>query len=148
MRIRAPKDFWSGVMFCAFAAVGILTASGYSLGTAGKMGPGYFPLLLGGVLGMLGAILIARSLTLEGEPLPRMQILPLVVLAAAVCLFGLMIERFGLIAALAVLTLLSAWAGPQFRWKEAVALAAALTAFSIGVFVYALGLALPIMPGL
>jgi hypothetical protein len=148
MRIRAPKDFWSGVMFCAFAVVGILTASGYSLGTAGKMGPGYFPLLLGGVLGMLGAILIARSLTLEGEPLPRMQILPLVVLAAAVCLFGLMIERFGLIAALAVLTLLSAWAGPQFRWKEAVALAAALTAFSIGVFVYALGLALPIMPGL
>jgi hypothetical protein len=148
MRIRAPKDFWSGVMFCAFAAVGILTASGYSLGTAGKMGPGYFPLLLGGVLGMLGAILIARSLTLEGEPLPRMQILPLVVLAAAVCLFGLMIERFGLIAALAVLTLLSAWAGPQFRWKEAVALAAALTAFSIGVFVYALGLALPIWPGL
>jgi hypothetical protein len=148
MRIRAPKDFWSGVMFCAFAAVGILTASGYSLGTAGKMGPGYFPLLLGGVLGMLGAILIARSLALDGEPLPRMQIVPLAVLAGAVCLFGVMIERFGLIAALAVLTLLSAWAGPQFRWKEAVALAVALTAFSIGVFVYALGLALPIWPGL
>ena len=44
MRIRAPKDFWSGVMFCGFAAVGILAARGYSLGTAGKMGPGYFPL--------------------------------------------------------------------------------------------------------
>ena len=69
MRIRAPKDFWSGVMFCAFAAVGILTATGYSLGTAGKMGPGYFPLLLGGVLGILGAILIARSLALDGEGL-------------------------------------------------------------------------------
>jgi hypothetical protein len=49
-----PKDFWSGVMLCGFAAVGILTARGYSLGTAGKMGPGYFPLLLGGVLGTLG----------------------------------------------------------------------------------------------
>jgi len=43
MRIRAPKDFWSGVMFCGFAAVAILAARGYSLGTAGKMGPGYFP---------------------------------------------------------------------------------------------------------
>ena len=148
MRIRAPKDFWSGVMFCAFAAVGILTATGYSLGTAGKMGPGYFPLLLGGVLGMLGAILIARSLALDGESLPRMQMLPLAVLAAAVCLFGLLIEPFGLIVALAVLTLLSAWAGPQFRWKEAVALAVALTVFSVGVFVYALGLPLPIWPGL
>jgi hypothetical protein len=148
MRIRAPKDLWSGVMFCAFAAVAVLTASGYSLGTAGKMGPGYFPLLLGGALGVLGAILIARSLALDGEPLPRMQILPLAVLAAAVCLFGVLIEPFGLIAALAVLTLLSAWAGPQFRWTEAVALAVALTVFSIGVFVYVLGLPLPILPGL
>ena len=58
MRIRAPKDFWSGLMFCGFAAVGILAARGYSLGAAGKMGPGYFPLLLGLVLGALGAILI------------------------------------------------------------------------------------------
>jgi hypothetical protein len=148
MRIRAPKDFWSGVMFCGFAAVGILTARGYSLGTAGKMGPGYFPLLLGGVLGMLGAVLIGRSLVLDGEPLPRMQVLPLAVLAAAVCLFGVMIERFGLIAALAVLTLWSASAGPQFRWQEALALAVALTVFSIGVFVYALGLPLPVWPSL
>ena len=61
MKIRAPKDFWSGVMFCGFAAVGILAARGYSLGTAGKMGPGYFPLMLGIVLAALGAILIARS---------------------------------------------------------------------------------------
>jgi hypothetical protein len=148
MRIRAPKDFWSGVMFCAFAVVGILAASGYSLGSAGKMGPGYFPLLLGGVLGMLGAILIGRSVVLDGEPLPRMQVLPLAVLAAAVCLFGVMIERFGLIAALVVLTLWSASAGPQFRWQEAVALAVALTVFSIGVFVYALGLPLPVWPSL
>ena len=71
MRIRAPKDFWAGVMFFAFAVVAILAARGYSLGTAGKMGPGYFPLLLGGVLGVLGAILVGRSLVIDGEPLPR-----------------------------------------------------------------------------
>jgi hypothetical protein len=147
MQIRAPKDFWSGVMFCGFAVVAILAARGYSLGTAGKMGPGYFPLLLGGVLGMLGAVLVGRSLVLDGEPLPRMQVLPLAVLALAVCLFGMLIEPFGLIVALAALTLLSAWAGPQFRWQEALALAVALTAFSIGVFVYALGLPLPVWPG-
>jgi hypothetical protein len=148
MRIRAPKDFWSGVMFCGFAMVGILAARGYSLGSAGKMGPGYFPLLLGGVLAILGAVLIGRSLVLDGEPLPRLQMLPLAVLALAVCLFGVLIEPFGLLVALAVLTLVSAWAGPQFRWNEAVALAVALTVFSVGIFVYALGLPLPIWPSL
>ena len=74
MRIRAPKDFWSGLMFCGFAVAAILAARGYSLGTAGKMGPGYFPLLLGGVLGVLGLILVGRSLALDGEPLPPIHI--------------------------------------------------------------------------
>ena len=148
MRIRAPKDFWSGLMFCGFAVVGILAARGYSLGAAGKMGPGYFPLLLGGVLALLGVVLIARSFVLDGEPLPRFHILPLAVIAVAVCLFGVLIEPFGLVTALAVLTMLSAWAGPQFRWLEAAALTAALIVFSIGVFVYALGLSLSVWPSL
>jgi hypothetical protein len=148
MRIRAPKDFWSGLMFCGFAVVGILAARGYALGAAGKMGPGYFPLLLGGVLALLGIVLIARSIVLDGEPLPRFHILPLAVIAVAVCLFGVLIEPFGLVIALAVLTMLSAWAGPQFRWLEAAALTAALIVFSIGVFVYALGLSLSVWPSL
>jgi hypothetical protein len=148
MRIRAPKDFWSGMMFCGFAAVGILAARGYSLGTAGKMGPGYFPLLLGGVLAVLGGILIARSVVLDGEPLPRIHVVPLTVIALAVSLFGLLIEPLGLVVALAVLTVLSAWAGPQFRLTETVALTAVLIAFSIGVFAYALGLPLAIWPSL
>jgi hypothetical protein len=148
MKIRAPKDFWSGVMFCGFAVVAILAARGYSLGTAGKMGPGYFPLLLGGLLAALGAILIARSLVLSGEPVARFHIVPLAVIATAVCLFGVMIEPLGLVLSLAVLTLLSARAGAQFRLLETVALAAALIVFSVGVFVYALGLPLNIWPSL
>ena len=67
MTIRAPKDFWAGVMFCGFAAIGILAARGYSLGSAGKMGPGYFPLLLGIVLAAMGVILIARSVVDRGR---------------------------------------------------------------------------------
>ena len=148
MRIRAPKDFWSGVMFCGFAVVAILAARGYSSGTAGKMGPGYFPLLLGGLLAALGAILIARSLVLRGEPVARFHVVPLAIVAAAVCLFGVMIEPLGLVLSLAVLTLLSAFAGAQFRLLETVGLAAALIVFSVGVFVYALGLPLNIWPSL
>jgi len=148
MRIRAPKDFWSGVMFCAFAVVAILAARGHSLGSAGKMGPGYFPLLLGGLLGVLGVILIGRSLVLDGEPVPRFHLVPLALIAVAVALFGLMIEPAGLVISLAVLTVLSAWAGPQFRLTETVALAAALIVFSIGVFVYALGLSINVWPSI
>jgi Tripartite tricarboxylate transporter TctB family len=148
MRIRAPKDFWSGVMFCGFAVVGILAARGYSLGSAGKMGPGYFPLLLGGVLAGLGAMLIARSIAIAGEPLARFHLLPLAVIVVAVCLFGAMIEPLGLVLSLAVLTLLSAAARRPFRPLEAVALTAALIVLSVGVFVYALGLPLNIWPSL
>ncbi len=148
MRIRAPKDFWSGVMFCGFAVVAILGARGYSLGTAGKMGPGYFPLLLGSLLAALGAILIGRSLVLGGEPVARFHVVPLAAIAAAVCLFGVMIEPLGLVLSLAVLTLMSASAGAQFRVLETLALAAALIVFSVGIFVYALGLPLNVWPSL
>jgi hypothetical protein len=112
------------------------------------MGPGYFPLLLGFVLAALGAVLIARSVVVDDEPLPRFYVLPLVVIAAAVCLFGLLIEPLGLVVSLAVLTVLSAWVGPQFRLLETVVLAAVLIVFSIGVFVYVLGLPLTIWPSL
>src|ERR1700755_2708829 len=107
MKIRAPKDFWSGVMFCSFAAVAIFAARGYSLGSAGRMGPGYFPLLLPGVLAALGAALIAGSLVVGGEPLSRFHVLPLVLIAAAVCLFGVLIEPVGLVVSLAVLTVIA-----------------------------------------
>jgi hypothetical protein len=148
MRIRAPKDFWAGVMFCGFAAVGILAARGYSFGSAGKMGPGYFPLMLGLVLGGLGAILIGRSIIIDGEPVPRLHLVPLAVIAVAVCLFGVMIEPLGLIVSLAVLIALAARAGPQFRLVETIALALALIGFSVGVFVYALGLPINMWPSL
>ena len=148
MRIRAPKDFWSGVMFCGFAAVAVLAAQTYSLGNASKMGPGYFPLALGLVLAVLGIVLVGRSIVLDGEPVPPIHVLPLAIMTVAVCLFGVMIEPLGLVVSLAVLTVLTAWAGPQFRVAETVALAAVLIAFSVAVFVYALGLPLNIWPSL
>ena len=148
MRIRAPKDFWAGVMFCGFAAVALLAARGYALGSAGKMGPGYFPLLLGIVLAGLGLLLVGRSLVIDGEPVPRLHLLPIAVIAFAVALFGLIIEPLGLVVTLAILTIVTAWAGPEFRLLESAVLAVALIAFSIGVFVYLLGLPLALWPSL
>ncbi len=148
MNIRAPKDFWSGLMFIAFAAVAMLAARGYSLGGAGKMGPGYFPMLLGGVLALIGAILVGRSFVIDGERVGRLHLFPLCVIAFGVCLFGVLLEPLGLVIALIVVVLVSALASRESRPVEAGVLALALAAFSVGVFVYALRLPLPVWPAL
>jgi putative tricarboxylic transport membrane protein len=148
MTIRAPKDFWSGIMFLAFAAVGLLAARGYSLGTPGRMGPGYFPILLATVLGGLGLLLVVRSLVIAGDRLSRLHLLPLAIIALGVCLFGVFIERLGLVIALIVVTMVTALASRESRPMEFTALALVLAAFSVGVFVYALRLPLPIWPAL
>jgi hypothetical protein len=146
MRIRAPKDFWSGLMFIAFAAVALAAARDYSLGTAVRMGPGYFPLLLGGVLALLGAVLVVRSVMIDGEPVGPLHVVPLAVVVLGVTLFGWLLPILGLAAALAVAVLVSAAASRESRPLEAAGLAVVLAAFSVAVFVYGLRLPLPVWP--
>jgi hypothetical protein len=146
MAIRAPKDFWSGVMFIAFAAVALFAARNYSLGSAGRMGPGYFPLLLGGVLAFIGVILVVRSFVIDGEGIGGLRMLPLAVIAVGVVLFGVLLQPLGLVLALIVVTVVSAFASRQSRPLEVAALAAVLAAFSLGIFIYALRLPLPVWP--
>jgi Tripartite tricarboxylate transporter TctB family len=136
MTISAPKDFWAGIMFLAFAAVGLLAARGYSLGTPGRMGPGYFPMLLATVLGGLGLVLVVRSFVIAGDALTRLHLLPLAIIA------------LGLVISLIVVTVVTALASRESRPMEFAALALVLAAFSAGVFVYALRLPLPIWPAL
>jgi putative tricarboxylic transport membrane protein len=148
MSIRAPKDFWSGVMFIAFAAVALFAARNYSLGTAVRMGPGYFPMLLGAVLAGIGAILVVRSFIVSGEPITPLHIVPLAGIVLAVALFGALLQRLGLVVTLAIVIAISALAGRQTKLVEIVALAVVLAAFSVAVFVYGLRLPLPIWPEL
>jgi hypothetical protein len=148
MRIRAPKDFWSGIMFLAFAAAALLTAHGYSLGSAGKMGPGYFPTMLGYALVLVGVILVARSFTLPGETVARIHPVPLMTIALGVVLFGVLIEPLGLIIAVMVATLMACLAGRQRRPLEIAALCVVMAAFSVGLFVLALRLPLQIWPSI
>jgi hypothetical protein len=144
--IRAPKDFWSGLLCVAVAASFIIQARGYSMGTAVRMGPGYFPTLLAYVLAGVGLILIARSFYLTGEPVPRLHLFPLAVLVIAILAFGALINWLGLVVAGALVAIVGARAGPEFRTIEVLALAAVLVAFSVAIFVYALGLPLKVWP--
>jgi hypothetical protein len=145
-KIKAGKDFWSGIMFLCFAAVGILAARNYSTGVSGKMGPGYFPTLLAILLGALGLMLIAQSLVRGDEKLGRVKFKPLLLLVVSVVAFGVAIEPLGLVISLTITIAISAIAGRDAGFLEITALAAALAALSVGIFHYVLMLPLPIWP--
>src|SRR5258708_5775424 len=148
MKIRAETDFWSGVMFLGFALVAIVAARGYSMGSGGKMGPGYFPMLLGIALAGLGALLVGRSLVLEGTPVTRLQGRPILMIVLGVILFGLMIPYLGLVVALAAVTAVSAFATPEARPPGGAAPAAGLAGFSVRVLLFSPGPPRTILSGL
>lgn len=146
--IRNPKDFWAGVLFGAFGAAAIAISSGYPLGSAARMGPGYFPRGLGILLLALAALLIVRSFALRGGALAMRNLKPLVIVLGSVLVFGLAAPRLGIVTATVLLILISSSADHEFRWKEAIVASVILAIFAVVVFIYGLGLQLPIWPPL
>ena len=146
MRIRAPKDFWAGLIFIAIGGGFILLAQQYRLGDLHRMGPAMFPTLVGAVLAGLGAVIALRSLLFDGEAVPRFYARPIGVSLFAIVSFGIALQWVGLVAAVAVLVLVGAYASRDVRPRETFALAAVLIVFSVGVFVWLLGLPLPLWP--
>jgi hypothetical protein len=148
MRIRSQRDFAAGLIFIAIAAFFIVTATNYQLGTINRMGPGYFPIMVGGVLAVLGAVILLRSLVLDGPPIERIGLRPLLLCAASVALFGVTLVHLGLVAAIVALVIVGAMADKGSRPLEVILLAIFLAAFSVAVFVYLLGLPLQVWPEL
>ncbi len=147
MRIASPQDFWSGILFGAlglFAA--IYAATHYQLGTAVRMGPGYFPLWIGGLIALLGLILAVRSLRVEGPPLPPIHLRPILFVVVASIAYGYLLKPLGLVLSTALVVIFAAFGGREFRWREALILALVLAVFSVGVFIYALNLPFPLWP--
>lgn len=136
------KDFVTGALFAAIGFWFAFTGADYGIGSARRMGPGYFPVAIGGALCLVGLGLILRtSLTrLPRDATPRLHAWPLFFLTASVVAFGLTINRFGLAVACGACVLLAGAAGSATRWKETVVVALAMTAFSALVFVEFLGL--------
>jgi hypothetical protein len=146
MRIRSPKDFWAGLIFIAIGGGFVLLAQQYRLGDMHRMGPAMFPTLVGALLAALGLIIAMRAFALDGAPVPRFEARPIGVSLLAIVLFGVALQWFGLVAAVAVLVLVGAYAARNVRPLESLALAAVMVAFSVGVFVWLLGLPLPLWP--
>jgi hypothetical protein len=144
--IRHPKDFVAGLMFTAVGIAAIVIATNYPLGTAARMGPGYFPRMLGILLILLGVALAVRALRLQGSELPAWPWRPTVVVLGSVVLFGLIVTRAGLALSTVILIFLASLASHEFRPKEALLSGVLLAVLAIGVFVVGLKLQLPIWP--
>jgi hypothetical protein len=145
LAIRHPKDFWSGMIFTAGALAFGVIAQDYELGTATRMGAGFFPGMLAILLAIIGVATIVRSLVVEGEPIRGFAVKGTLLVLGGAILFGLLARGAGMAVALPVAVLVSAYASIHFRWRSAILLTIALTVFSILVFVHALGLPVPII---
>jgi hypothetical protein len=148
LQIRSQKDFWCGVIFLVIGVAFMVLAREYRFGTAARMGPGFFPALLGGLLAVLGLALALPALLRDGEAFPRFHMRPLLMLLVGIAIFGLLLEPLGFVLASIALSLVGGLADPDLRLVESIGLAVLLTAFSVVVFVLLLGLPLSLWPNL
>lgn len=142
---RNGKDFWAGVIYIVFGSGAWIISRDYGMGSAGKMGPAYFPTILGILLMVIGIISVLRSFLKSGSPIGVIAWKGLVLIVASTLLFGMIVRGAGLIIALPLLVIISALASARFSWKYSLAEAAAITVFCILVFIKGLGVPLPIL---
>jgi hypothetical protein len=147
LEFRSNKDFWTGVMLIAIGAAAVIMARDYAFGTALRMGPGYFPSVLGGVLVLFGLYLLAQGLRSSDRIEGGWSLRALIVLPLSLVLFGLLMDHAGFVPALMALIVGSAAAGSEFKFGEALLLAAGLTAFAVMLFIWGLGLPYPLLAG-
>ena len=145
--IRNPKDFWAGALFVAIGATALVLGAKYTLGTAARMGPGYFPRILGILLIVHGAILAFRATRTAGPPVPRFHGRPTLVVLGSVVLFGAIVQSVGVALSTVILIVTASAASPEFRPREALVVGVLLAALAVGVFVVGLQLQLPTWPG-
>ena len=146
MKIGSQKDFWAGLMFIAFGILAVVVARDYPMGTAVRMGPGYFPTYLGAMMVVIGAIATGRAYRKDGAGIGRWGWRPLLWLSAAFAAFGLLIEGAGFVLALLALIIASSLAGRDTRPLELVVLIAVLITGSVALFIYGLELPYRLFP--
>ena len=155
--IKSQKDFFSGLMFAIIGGGFAWGATNYSIGTGARMGPGYFPLLLGILLAVLGAFTVFYSLiehTEDGDKIGTFAWRPIIYILGANVIFGILLAGLprlglppmGLIAAIYALTIIASKAGDVFKFKEVLMLATFLSVLSYLAFIKLLSLQMPVWP--
>ena len=162
MKIKSQQDWWAGLMFIAVGLFFIVFAlgtpefidsiaggkliPGYQMGSSVRMGPAYFPVVLGGLLAFLGLLVMFDSLVEEGPNVAKFHWRPLLWIGLSSLAFAYLLKPLGLVLASAALVFISAYGGHEFKWKEVAIMSVILVIFAVLVFVKALSLPFPICP--
>ena len=147
MKIKSQQDLWAGLMFVGFGLFFVLVASmNYQMGSAVRMGPAYFPVVLGGLLIFLGVLVLIDSVVEEGPEVSKFHFRPLIFIAISSLVFAYLLKPLGLAIASVLLIFISAYGGHEFKFKEVAIMSAVLVVFSIVVFVKGLSLPFPVCP--
>jgi hypothetical protein len=157
MKIKSQKDFFAGLMFMVAGIAFAWGATNYTIGEGARMGPGYFPLVLGIILALIGVAVVFEALVVEtedGEKIGSFAWKPLFFIIAANVVFGIMIggipkiglPAMGLIVGIYALTFVASLAGEEFNAKEVAILATALAVLSYLAFIVLLNLQFPVWP--
>lgn len=149
MRLKNEKDFWSGVMFCAIGLAFVVLSREYDFGTAQRMGPAFFPSVLGGVLLALGALITLQGLTWDGGPeskVEKFHLGPLFWVLGGIVIYGVILLKAGLMLSMVTLIVIAMYGSHEFKWKEAAGVAIVMGGIVYGVFIYGLKLTIPVWP--
>jgi len=139
------KDFWAGMMFLGIGAGAIIGSRNYPFGNTLRMGPGYFPTMLGGILILFGIYVMVRGLRSDEKIQGNWSIRALIVLPLSMVLFGVLMELAGFIPALAALIFVSVASGREFKFMEVLLLTIFLGVISVAMFIWGLGLPYPLI---
>ncbi len=157
MQIKSQKDFFAGLVYLGVGIAFAIGATNYTIGDGARMGPGYFPLLLGIILALIGAVVSFKAMVIEtpdGDPIGKWAWKPLVLIILANFVFGILlggipslgIPAMGMIAAIYALTIIAAKAGKEFKWSEVLILGTLLSIGSWVAFVWGLKLQFQVWP--
>jgi Tripartite tricarboxylate transporter TctB family len=146
MKITHPKDFYAGLLFFLTGLAAMVMAFEYPLGTAARMGPGYFPRVLGGIMMALGAMLSIRSFALKGEAITPFAWKAIALVLGGVCVFGAIAIQTGLVIATFALIIITGLASKEFNLKESLISSALLSVVAVLMFIVGLKLQFPIFP--
>lgn len=148
MLIKNKQDFWAGAMFAAIGLSFALGATKYSLGTAARMGPGYFPFWLGICLAVLGAVVAITAMSTKAEriELEKFDWKLAFIIIGSVLASGVALNYLGIYLATFLLVVTSSLASYEFNWKIAIANGLFLILFVWVAFIKGLGLVFPLWP--
>ena len=143
LRVKGPQDMGAGIIFAVIGLAGLYFGKDLTYGSASRMGPGYFPMWLSGIILGMGVILVCRALVIKGPRMEPFQIRPIFFVLAGVVVFGYTIAHIGLALSLFFMTMIAVQSRSDTRQLEMILLAVGMSIGAVVVFVYVLGQAMP-----